>query len=198
MKLSDLKTAYQLQKKFLGNKKIGAYKVGASNKRSASFFDSDQILIGGIDCENISYRQVSRDYLAAEVEIISKVSFVDGRYKILGHYIGLECPQSDVENIDGSAFVCVADNCSAGDLILFDEVSDCFIDKIDVFKNGKLIESGSINNLIYSVEDIISMTVSVISENKLPRFGTELLIATGGLTGVFTVEKKDKLELVFE
>ena len=48
MKLNNLVPAYQLQRKFNQGKSIIAYKVGASNYRSASFFDYKGILLGAL------------------------------------------------------------------------------------------------------------------------------------------------------
>lgn len=198
MKLSDLRIAYQLQRKFLNGKDIAAYKVGASNYRSAEFFNSDIILLGGIERKNIFNKTISKKYPIAEVEIISRVAITDDAFEVVSQFIGVECPDLVVENPDGSPFLCVADNCSAGDLIIFQEVKNDYYDSVRVFRNGELISSGSSENMKFSIHKIISETVALIREHSLPLCTDAFLIATGGLTDVFSLDANDSLEIVCE
>jgi len=198
MRLNDLKIAYQLQRKYLNGKDIAAYKVGASNFRSAEYFNFDGILLGGIERKNIYSTTIEKTYPVAEVEIICRVAIRDNGFEVLSHSIGVECPELVVENPDGSPFVCVADNCAAGDLILFQEVSSDFYKFVKVFRNGELVTIGSSENMKFPVGKIISETIALINKFSLPLAKSELLIATGGLTDVFSLDANDKLEIVCE
>ena len=198
MKSNEARVGYQLQKKFLANKKISAYKVGASNFRSSDFFGFDGILLGGIENQCIFYHDISKDYPVAEVEVVAKVS-IDSQqpngYQVEGYYLGLECPFLVVDNPEGSPFVCLADNCAAGDLILFQKIDDPMPSHVDVLVNGKTVCEGSYGQMKYSVSDILDATVKLLFDHELPYATTNLYIATGGLTEVFSLKAGDQVSL---
>ena len=200
MKSVNLKTAYQIQKKFTKNNNVTAYKVGASNHRSAKFFNYDEIILGGLDDSCIYFERIPKNYQVAEVEIVIKIliSECNNNYKILGNYVGIECPQIMVDNPGGSAIVCVADNCSAGDLIIFQEVSETRFDSIKVFRNGEFLVHGSKNNLKFEINEIIEKTLLIIKEYELPLSSREFYIATGGITDVFSLSAGDLVEILYE
>ena len=77
MKSADLNIAYQIQKKFLMGKNIVGYKVGASNYASADFFNTDEIILGGLQHQNIFWAEVVKNYPIAEVELVIKIRIDD-------------------------------------------------------------------------------------------------------------------------
>ena len=202
MKLNDIATAYQLQKKFLRGKEIIAYKVGASNHRSANFFQRDDIIVGGLEASSIHYGIINKEYPIAEVEIVSKVRLLNTgstvNFEIIDHYLGIECPAHLVDNSNGSDFVCVADNCSAGDLIIFDITVPATISKIELLINDKLSVVGSADELKYSNFEIIQRSLAIIKKHELPLASDVVLIATGGLTDVFSLEQDDQVEFKYD
>ena len=200
MRSVNLSVAYQLQKKCTRTQNIRAYKVGASNFRSAAFFGCDDILLGGIDSERVFDGEVTRDYPVAELEVVTRIMLgKDDRqtFSVLEHYIGLECPDITVDNPEGSPFICVADNCAAGDLIIYDRVQPDQLSEVTVCKHDRPFQSGSLANLRYDLTDILRMTVQLIDRFQLPHETNELLIATGGITDVFSVDKGDRFEFVY-
>jgi hypothetical protein len=199
MKLNNLIPAYQLQRKFNEGKPIIAYKVGASNYRSASFFDCKGILLGGLHEDAVIFNKITKDYPVAEVEIISKVRIgKENKYELLANYLGIECPNIVVDNPTGSPFICIADNCSSGDLIVYQEISKDWFETISVYVNDILLVVGSSTNLRLSVDAIIQETVTLIRTHSLPLKSNEILIATGGLTEVFSLSLGDKVTLIDE
>lgn len=200
MKSANLNTAYQIQKKILKNKLIGAYKVGASNYSSAQFFGINEIILGGIETGNIHFSKVDKNYASAELELVIRVRFRGEQkngYEVLSQYFGVECPLNEVNNPDGYAFLCVADNCSAGDLIILQEYSGNYSESIGVFVNDIQVISGSFDSLRLSIDSIISKSLSIIKNNDLPH-GEEIYIATGGLTNNFSLNAGDQVEVRFE
>ena len=202
MKLNDIAIAYQLQKKFLRGKEITAYKVGASNHRSANFFRRDDVIVGGLEASSIHYGVISKDYPIAEVEIVSKVRLLEVdsaiRFEVIDNYLGIECPEQLVDNPNGSDFVCVADNCAAGDLIIFDITVPATISKVELLINDKLSVVGSANELKYSNFEIIQRSLAIIKKHELPLASDVVLIATGGLTDVFSLEQDDQVEFKYD
>ena len=197
MKLNDIAIAYQLQKKFLRGKEIIAYKVGASNHRSANFFRCDDIIVGGLEASSIHYGTINKEYPIAEAEIVSKVRLLNTgntvNFEIIEHYLGIECPTQLVDNPNGSDFVCVADNCSAGDLIVFDTKVPDTISRIELLINDDISLIGSSDNLRYSNFEIVQKTLATMREYELPLANDNVLIATGGLTDVFSLKKSDRV-----
>ena len=201
MKSVDYSIAYQIQKKYTHRQHITAYKVGASNFRSGDFFGCDEVLLGGIPANCVFEHEVTRDYKIAELEIMIRVRLTIGarlRFEILDHCIGFECPEIMVENPDGDPFVCIAENCAAGDLLIYDSVDPSDLGSVRVFKNGKIFQLGLMANLRYDLKSIVEMTVATIDRHRLPCASEELWIATGGITGVFPIERGDRFEFDFE
>lgn len=199
MKLADLDVAYQIQKKFLGERVVGCYKVGGSNYRSAAFFGIDHIILGGIEKKNIFFNR-SKSYLTTELELIVKVKMNVGLHKgsqILESYVGLECPNSDIDNPEGSPFVCIADNCASGDLVLLKEYSGDYSEKFSVCVNDRVVIRGSFDALKFPVENIICDAISLIQKHHLPH-EDEIYIATGGLTNTFPLSANDMVEVEIE
>ena len=60
MNYDNLELAYAIQRKFLQNKEISAYKVGASNLTSKNFFNTNNIIIGGIEEKNIYKNEIKK------------------------------------------------------------------------------------------------------------------------------------------
>jgi hypothetical protein len=200
MKWSNLNTAYQIQKKILKNKLIGSYKVGASNHSSARFFGINEIILGGIVSDNIHFSKVDKNYASAELELVIRVRCGGGQtngYEILSQHFGVECPLSEVDNPDGYAFLCVADNCSAGDLIILQDYYGNYSESIGVYVNDIRVISGSFDSLRFSIDSILSKSLSIIKTNDLPH-GEEVYIATGGLTNNFSLNAGDQVEVRFE
>jgi hypothetical protein len=200
MKSANLNVAYQIQKKILKNKLVGSYKVGASNFTSARFFGIDGIILGGIEVDHIHYSTIEKNYPTAELELVVRVRFNSGLtsgYQILSQHMGIECPLSEVDNPDGYAFLCVADNCSADDLVIIQDYDGDFSESIGVCINGIKVINGSFDNLRFSIDTIIAKSLSIIKDNDLP-CGQEIYIATGGLTDNFSLNAGDKVEVRFE
>ena len=201
MKSLDIKTAYQLQRKYQLDKSILAYKVGASNHRSAEFFDYSDVLLGSICADNVHFSSVPMDYSIAELEIVVKVLVTDsqiGAYVTDSFHLGIECPFVAVENEHGDPAVCIADNCSSGDLLIFDSVvlGTCAV--FNVFSGNYLKAVGNVGNLLWSVNEIVERAFSVIIENNLPLDNGELYIASGGITDVFQLTKNENLRFEIE
>ena len=74
--MHNLDLAYSIQRKFLKDKKIVAYKVGASNLISKNFFKTENIIVGGIQQKNIYKNEVVKNYQTAEIEVIVKIPII--------------------------------------------------------------------------------------------------------------------------
>lgn len=196
MKSVDLDIAYQLQKKYHAGRNITAYKVGASNLRSANFFNSNEFLLGGIEESCIFHHVVTKDYPIAEVELVCKLQIDTTGCEICEWYLGVECPEVVVENPRGSAFICVADNCAAGDLIIFERVSPEMNHEIKVFINNDLRVIGHIDALVQPARAIVDVTLELIEKYGLPVQNLSW-IATGGLTETFDLKKGDRLRFEY-
>lgn len=201
MKSLDIKTAYQLQRKYQLDKSIGAYKVGGSNYRSAEVFKHSDVILGSICQENVHFGVVPMDYSIAELEIVAEVLVTDpkkGTYIIEAFHLGIECPFVTVDNEQGNPAVCIADNCSSGDLLIFDSIEMGTFKTINVFTGNELKAVGNIGNLLWSVNEIVDRTFSIIIENSLPLDNGKLYIASGGVTDVFQLSKNEVLRYEFE
>jgi len=202
MNNDNLDLAYAIQKKFLLNKKISAYKVGASNSSSKKFFNTNNIIIGGIEERNIYKNEIKKNYDIAELELVLKIqySFKDpNKFKVLKTYIGIECPLPEIQNEKGSEFICVADNCSSGDLILIEEIKGTNIKNFDLLildKTNKFKISASLDNLVYSIDEIISKTLNIIENYGLPSY-KEFFVSTGGISENFSLKPHQSLKIKF-
>tara|TARA_B100001093_G_C26680287_1_gene950109 strand:+ start:353 stop:952 length:600 start_codon:yes stop_codon:yes gene_type:complete len=196
----DLSAAYKVQKNHTENKNIIAYKVGASNHRSANFFGYEGLLLGGLDKSCIHKKNVTKNYDIAEVEIISQILMTDcgDGYHTLGHYIGIECPNVVLPNPSGDPVICIADNCSAGDLLLFQNLDHLDFENVKIYSNSELLCSGVIGNLKYSNAYIVSEAFRIIREFDLPVSSREIFIATGGITDVFPLRAGSLVEIKCE
>tara|TARA_Y100001970_G_scaffold158587_1_gene193920 strand:+ start:2372 stop:2980 length:609 start_codon:yes stop_codon:yes gene_type:complete len=196
----NLELAYDIQKKFLQNKEISAYKVGASNLTSKNFFNTNNIIIGGIEEKNIYKNKIKRNYHIAELEIIVKIQYSlknPNKFKVLKTYIGIECPLPDIQNEIGSEFVCIADNCSAGDLILIKEIKNTNIKTFDLIvsdKNKKFKVNANLEMLVYSIDEIILKTLNIIKNYNLPS-NEEIFVSTGGISENFSLKSGQSLNL---
>lgn len=200
MQSVSLSSAYQIQRKFLKRSHIGCYKVGASNYSSAEFFGIDGVIVGGIPADNIHSSGVQQDFPIVEVELVVKVKYDDrteSGYQIISEHIGLECPLSEVDNQDGHAFLCIADNCSAGHLLMVGAYIGNHTESMKVFVNDIEVVAGSFGNLRFSIDYIIRSSIAIIREHDLP-CEQEFLIATGGLTETFSIKAGDQVEVRFE
>lgn len=198
MKLLEEKIGYQLQKKYFLDKKIGGFKVGASNYRSSELFNVNCILLGAIEEKSVFFNSVEKDYPIAEVEVISKIKIenINERlFVVKGHYLGIECPTINVDNPHNSPFICLADNCSAGDLIILNELDHIRFNSINLFINDDLICTGGYDNMRFPISQILEKTVTLIKNNNLLDDEKEIFIATGGLTETFTLVKGDKISI---
>lgn len=199
MKSPDLSVAYQLQKKYQLSNTIGAYKVGGSNSRSADFFGYCDVLLGAISIDNIFYSQIPKDYSAAELEIVARIRVTNseiGSYSIEGYYWGIECPFISVDNKHGDPWICICDNCSAGDLLIFEEIPLNWINGVEIKSGNKVKAVGNIESLIYPVEEIIEKSFAIIKNHHLPLQDGILYIASGGITDVFQLKKNENLRIV--
>ena len=196
--MHNLDLAYSIQRKFLKDKKIVAYKVGASNLISKNFFKTENIIVGGIQQKNIYKNEVVKNYQTAEIEVIVKIqhNFKDPKnYKILKTFIGIECPLPDIKNEIGSEFICIADNCSSGDLILIKEIKDTNIKTFDLIVsdiNTKFKVNADLARLIYSVDEILIRTLDLIYKHNLPT-DKEVFVATGGISDNFSLQSHQSL-----
>ena len=200
MKLASFKDAYWHQKIANQRKDIAAYKVGASNFRSSVAFNFDGILVGGIEYSNIFFDQIPFNYELSELEIVCKIELdpmVPNSARISETYLGLECPKIGIENTDNSPLITVLDNCSAGDLIIFKETLNLSFSKVQV-RLGKSSEkiSGEIENLRFSVDEIITRTLNIIEQYDLPK-RDQFFVATGGITDTFQLKQGESVDFVY-
>jgi hypothetical protein len=197
MKSVNFNSAYQKQKDYTQRKNITAYKVGASNHRSANFFGYEGLLIGGLDNSCIYGDKVAKNYPVAEAEIITKISITDcgTNYDVIDHFIGIECPNVVLPNPGGSPFICIADNCSAGDLLVFQKLHHLDFERVSVYVNSEVLTSGVISNLKYSITNIVNETFRIIKEFDLPLDSSEIFIATGGITDTFSLSANSPVEI---
>ena len=196
--------AYEIQRKYLKNKDIHAYKVGASNLSSKIFFGTTSIIIGGIEKKNIYKNSIKKNYPIAELEIAIKVKYdskAKTKIKILNYYVAIECPSIDIENKEGSEFICIVDNCSSGDLILLDEVDKINFDKFNLTISEEDCDTdvvnADINRLVYPIKTIINQTIDLIEHHKLP-FNNEFYISTGGISDIFSLKSYNTVTLNYE
>ena len=192
MKFRDNKLAYQLQKKYQSGKNIIAYKVGASNYRSNEFFGSDEILLGSLSEEKIHFANVTKNYPVSELEIVVKLnssSAKNGNVDIQDLFIGIECPEQMIENPEGDSWICIADNCCAGDLIIYEKIDGKIPSQINIFANDELISTGKLDSLCYSIDEILMEFVSVVIKNNLQLSNDSVYVATGGISETFFLSK---------
>lgn len=200
MKSVNFDSAYLNQKEQTQRRNITAYKVGASNYRSAEFFQYEGILLGGIDIHSIYYNKILKNYSKAEAEIITKISISEcgTTFNIVDSFIGIECPFSVLPNPDGSPLICIADNCSAGDLIVFQKLHNLEFEQVSIFVDDELLISGAMSNLKYPITNIVKKAFSIIKEFNLPLSSKEILLATGGITDIFQLNAGAKVEIICE
>ena len=200
MKLVSFDAAYQKQKDYTRRKNITAYKVGASNYRSAKFFGHEGILLGGLDNCCIYGDKIPYNYPIAEAEIITKISITDcgENYDVIDYFVGIECPAAVLPNPDGSPLICVADNCSAGHLLVFQKLHHLDFERVSVHADGELLASGVMSNLKYPITNIVKEAFRIIKEFNLPLGSKEILVATGGITDVFPLDAGAQLEIICE
>lgn len=200
MNYDNLELAYAIQRKFLQNKEISAYKVGASNLTSKNFFNTNNIIIGGIEEKNIYENEIKKNYHVAELEIIVKIQYNlknPNKFKVLKTYIGIECPLPDIQNETGSEFICIADNCSSGDLILIEEIKNTNIKTFDLIgsdKNKKFKINANLDRLVYSIDEIILKTLNIIKNYNLPS-NKEMFVSTGGISENFSLKSRQSLSI---
>ena len=200
MNYDKVALAYAIQRKFLQNKEISAYKVGASNLTSKNYFNANNIIIGGIEERNIYKNEIKKNYHVAELEIIVKIQHNlknPSKFKILKTYIGIECPLPDIQNETGSEFICIADNCSSGDLILIEEIKNTNIKTFDLIvfdKNKKFKINATLDRLVYSIDEIILKTLKLIQNYNLPS-NREIFISTGGISENFSLKSHQSLSI---
>jgi len=197
MKSVNFNSAYQKQKDYTQRKNITAYKVGASNHRSANFFGYEGILLGGLDNSCIYGDKVSKNYSVAEAEIITKILITDcgTNYDVIDHFVGIECPNVVLPNPGGCPFICIADNCSSGDLLVFQKLHHLDFDRVSVYANSELLTSGVMSNLKYSITNIVNEAFRIIKEFDLPLESKEIFIATGGITDTFSLSANSQVEI---
>ena len=108
--LKELEDAYRQQKELNKEKDIAAYKVGASNFRSAEAFEFQDIIVGGIERSRIFFNEIPKSYSIGELEIIFKVDLpVESprRFKTREVFLGIECPEFRIENPNNSVLTCI-------------------------------------------------------------------------------------------
>lgn len=200
MSFLNLDLAYAIQRKFLQYKNISAYKVGASNLSSKKFFNTNNIIIGGIEEKNIYKNEIKKNYHVAELEIAIKIRHNFDKFEVLKTYIAIECPLPFIQNEKGSEFICVADNCSSGDLILIEEIENTNLKKFELVisdKNKKFKISANIDGLIYSIDEIILKTLNLIENHNLP-VNKEFIVSTGGISENFSLKTHQSLSIKYE
>lgn len=200
MQSVSLSSAYQIQKKFLRRNHIKCFKVGASNYSSGEFFNIDDVIVGGILSSNIFFSGCPKNYSIAELELVVKIRLdndADNGYQVLSNYIGVECPLIEINNPSGNTVLAIADNCSAGDLLIISDYTGDYAERIKVFVNGHEVTVGDFANLRFSVNEIIRRAIAIIKEHELS-CEQEMLIATGGLTENFSLSANDCIEVRYE
>ena len=174
--------------------------MGASNLTSKNYFNANNIIIGGIEERNIYKNEIKKNYHVAELEIIVKIQHNlknPSKFKILKTYIGIECPLPDIQNETGSEFICIADNCSSGDLILIEEIKNTNIKTFDLIvfdKNKKFKINATLDRLVYSIDEIILKTLKLIQNYNLPS-NREIFISTGGISENFSLKSHQSLSI---
>jgi hypothetical protein len=153
------------QKNILKNIDVGAYKVGASNFRSGKFFNYPGIVLGGISNKNIFFNKVPSHYDIAEIEIIIKVDELDldnPKENKLDYYLGIECPKVGIENPKGDIKLCVEDNCSSGDLLIFSKLTDLNFENVELQIEENISHSGALKNLRFALHEIFLDSLKII------------------------------------
>jgi len=201
MKFRNKKIAYQSQKKFQIGKNIIAYKVGASNYQSRQFFSSKDILLGSLSEEKVHFADVTKNYPISELEIVAKLnssSVSNGDVVIQDLFIGIECPEQTIENPKGDPLICIADNCCAGDLIIYEKIDGKIPTKINIFCNNNLISTGKLDSLCYSIDEILMKFVRIVIKNNFYFNTDSIYVATGGISETFSLNKGMNLRFEYE
>lgn len=188
------------QKNILKNIDVGAYKVGASNFRSGKFFNYQDIVLGGISNKNIFFNEVPFHYDIAEIEIIIKVNDLDLdnlKENKLDYYLGIECPKVGIENPNGDINLCIEDNCSSGDLLIFSKLIDLNFENVELGVGDNISHSGSLQNLRFTIHEIFLDSLKIIKSNDLP-IPKPFWLATGGISNVFPLKKDSLVNFVCE
>lgn len=200
--LKELEDAYRQQKEFNKEKDIAAYKVGASNFRSAEAFEFQDIIVGGIERSRIFFNEIPNSYSVGELEIVCKVDFpVESprHLKIREVFLGIECPEFRIENPNNSVLACIEDSCSAGDLIIFLDTIGFSSSEVSMNLRSDKIRTvhGGISQLCYSVDEILLRTLEKIDTYNL-QFCNTMYIATGGISDTFSLTAAETAEFFFE
>ena len=188
------------QKNILKNIDVGAYKVGASNFRSGKFFNYPGIVLGGIHKKNIFFNKVPSRYDIAEIEIIIKVDDIDldnPKENKLDYYLGIECPKVCIENPNGDISLCVEDNCSSGDLLIFSKLTNLNFKNVELGIGDNISHSGTLKNLRYTLHEIFLDSLKIIKSNDLP-IPEPFWLATGGISDVFPLKKDSLVSFIYE
>lgn len=188
------------QKIILKNISVGAYKVGASNFRSGEFFNYSSIILGGIDSTNIFFNKLPSDYDIAEIEIIIKVNDLDHnnlKENKLDYYIGIECPKIGINNPNGDINLCIEDNCSSGDLLIFSKLSDLNFKNVKLRIDDNIYHMGTTKNLRFTLREIFLDSLKIIKSNDLP-IPNPFWLATGGISDVFPLKKDSLVNFLYE
>ena len=188
------------QKILLKNITVGAYKVGASNFRSGEFFNYPGIILGGINIKNIFINKIPFHYDIAEIEIIIKVDDLDLnnlKENSLEYYIGIECPKVSIKNPNGDINLCVEDNCSSGDLLIFTKLIDLNFKKVDLTIGDNIYHSGTLQNLRFTLHKVFLDSLKIIKSNDLP-IPKPFWLATGGISDVFPLKKDSLVSFIYE
>lgn len=196
--MRSLDSAYELQAIKLRNvSPIGAYKVGASNKASADFFDIREILIGGIEAKNITYSNVLSIGGEAELEVCLyvEVGFNLKNHRVKMCRLGFEYPGNDSTNQQSDASAAVADNLSAYHLHILDfEVAGLKAGRVLVGDAETI--SFDVGCLLYDVDHICTAAVNLIGKHGLPYERGGFWIATGGLSPLIKINEGECVRLI--
>ena len=192
--------SFDKQRNILKTISVGAYKVGASNFRSGKFFNYPGIVLGGINNKNIFFNKVPSEYDIAEIEIIIKVDdlYLDNRKENkLDYYLGIECPKVGIENPKGDINLCVEDNCSSGDLLIFSKLTDLNFENIELQIEENITHSGTLKNLRFTLHEIFLDSLKIIKSNDftIPK---PFWLATGGVSDVFPLKKDSLINFIYE
>lgn len=188
------------QKSILKSIDVGAYKVGASNFRSGKFFNYPGIVLGGIESKNIFFNKVPYQYDIAEMEIIIKVDSLDldnPKENKFDYYLGIECPKVCIENPNGDINLCVEDNCSSGDLLIFSKLTDLNFKNVKLVIGDNIFHSGTLQNLRFTIHEVFLDSLKIIKSNDLP-IPNPFWLATGGISDVFPLKKDTLINFIYE
>ena len=113
------------------------------------------------------------------------------------YYFGIECPKICIENPKGDINLCIEDNCSSGDLLIFSKLTDLNFENVELRIEDNISHFGALKNLRFTFLEIFTESLKIISDNDFP-VPESFWLATGGISDVFPLKNDSLLNFLYD